>query len=284
MLNPRKIEIEHSLISNGCLQVLYVSRDFQFKNKVLKSRFYSEYMDIIFVLQGNLKLIAFNEEVELSQNSLFSCTQSTYYELINSSEEPFSYVRFRFLKNYFKDQLISRFAATFVDSEMLKLQILNHSMLYIAFMENKTESIDHNQALNIHQDNINIVASVNDIIRNDIESLNVIRHGIKQNDLAVRTVNMFEETFPGEISLQKVAEDLSVSQSYFIRHFKKKVGIVPNTFIQAMRLNYSLTLLGINQMSLTDISYETGFSDQSHFSNSFKKFFQITPKKSYSND
>ena len=79
------------------------------------------------------------------------------------------------------------------------------------------------------------------------------------------------------LTIDILAEYISMSKFYFLREFKKSTGITPYQFLLQEKLNRSKELLlnPINQIS--DIAYKLGFSDQSHFSNLFKKSFGVSP-------
>jgi AraC family transcriptional regulator len=40
-----------------------------------------------------------------------------------------------------------------------------------------------------------------------------------------------------------------------------------------------MTLLGERQRLLTEIAFECGFADQSHFIRSFKNYYEVTPSE-----
>ena len=79
------------------------------------------------------------------------------------------------------------------------------------------------------------------------------------------------------MKVNEVADTINVSRSYLIRIFKHNVGVVPNVFWRTMKINYSLSLISLKLESICEISYLLGFSDQSHFTNCFKKYLHTTP-------
>ncbi len=60
--------------------------------------------------------------------------------------------------------------------------------------------------------------------------------------------------------------------------FKKEVGISPKLLHRTLRVNIAIqNMIASPDHSLTDICYESGFYDQSHFIRDFKKFTGVTP-------
>ncbi len=85
-----------------------------------------------------------------------------------------------------------------------------------------------------------------------------------------------------EVTLKKVndvASELSLHRVYFSRAFKKYYYISPSEFAQCSRLLKAVLLVIHSCSSLTDIAYETGFTDQSHFNRMVKKRLGCTPQE-----
>ena len=81
-----------------------------------------------------------------------------------------------------------------------------------------------------------------------------------------------------ELRVAALAERSELSQSHFCRVFKKSVGIPPYRYILYRRITRSKTLLLETNLALTDISFQCGFYDQSHFILQFRRFTGTTPK------
>ena len=83
---------------------------------------------------------------------------------------------------------------------------------------------------------------------------------------------------PGTEILSTILNKLGLNERTFQRTFKKYVGVTPNQYRRICQFQVSFEQLrgkGFNK--LTDIAYDNGFADQSHFIRSFKEFTQITP-------
>lgn len=83
----------------------------------------------------------------------------------------------------------------------------------------------------------------------------------------------------GNLSIQKVADNISVSERQLERLFKKEVGLSPKRYANIVRLHQArLRLKKIDTASLAEVAHDTGFYDQAHFSREFKKIVGTTPK------
>lgn len=81
------------------------------------------------------------------------------------------------------------------------------------------------------------------------------------------------------ISVDELADLLHCSKFYFLREFKKLVGITPYQYLMQKRLERAKTLLMSSSSNISSIGLDLGFNDQSHFTRVFKNQFGITPKQ-----
>jgi AraC-like DNA-binding protein len=80
------------------------------------------------------------------------------------------------------------------------------------------------------------------------------------------------------VSLDELALAAGLSRFHLLRVFKKSTGLTPHQFHLQVRLDRAKSLL-LQGESLTGTALATGFSDQSHFTNSFKRFVGATPRQ-----
>lgn len=81
------------------------------------------------------------------------------------------------------------------------------------------------------------------------------------------------------LSLEAFAKMCGRSLSSFKREFREYYGIAPGRWLLDRRLECSAQLLAATNMSVTDIVFECGFEQPSHFSRAFKAKFGQTPSE-----
>jgi hypothetical protein len=80
------------------------------------------------------------------------------------------------------------------------------------------------------------------------------------------------------LSLQQVSSELEINPTYLSREFSKYFDNLSfGEYIRKLRIEKAINLMNTTTYSLTEISYLTGFSDQSHFNRIFKKQIGQTP-------
>ena len=69
-----------------------------------------------------------------------------------------------------------------------------------------------------------------------------------------------------------------MSQYRFARGFKKATGFSPHKYLILQRIERAENLLHQDKLSIAEISYQLGFTSQSHFTTTFRKMTGVTPK------
>lgn len=80
------------------------------------------------------------------------------------------------------------------------------------------------------------------------------------------------------ISVEQLAKETGMSPSHFARVFKDTLGSTPMQFVMAYRIEQSMKLMEDPMRPLGDIALACGFSDQAHFTRSFKQLTGRTPR------
>jgi len=82
----------------------------------------------------------------------------------------------------------------------------------------------------------------------------------------------------GEVSFDALLKQLQLSERTLERRFKQSIGVSAKLFSRICRFQESLNQLRKNNyQKLSDIAYENGYSDQSHFIRTFKEFTGVSP-------
>lgn len=85
------------------------------------------------------------------------------------------------------------------------------------------------------------------------------------------------ENFRKQLSLQEASSIAHMTPNAFCKYFKKTTR---KTFIETVidyRLNYATNQLVQTEKAISEIAFESGFSDVSHFYRQFKHRMQVSP-------
>jgi AraC-like DNA-binding protein len=82
----------------------------------------------------------------------------------------------------------------------------------------------------------------------------------------------------GAISLKELTAKLNCSEKKLQRVFSQKLDVMPKEYAQILKFREALHLLGANNSdTLTDVCYEAGYYDQSHFIRNITRFTGKNP-------
>lgn len=87
-----------------------------------------------------------------------------------------------------------------------------------------------------------------------------------------------DKNYAQTITLDELSALAGLSKYHLLRSFTREKGISPYNYLETVRIGSAKKLLE-NGTPPIEAAVQTGFSDQSHFSNFFKKLIGLTPKQ-----
>jgi signal transduction histidine kinase/ligand-binding sensor domain-containing protein/DNA-binding response OmpR family regulator len=79
------------------------------------------------------------------------------------------------------------------------------------------------------------------------------------------------------LSVETIGRDIGLSRSQLQRKLKQLTKQNPSEYIKTTRLRHAAWLLASKKLSISEVAYAVGFSSLSHFSNSFKEYYGMSP-------
>jgi len=95
---------------------------------------------------------------------------------------------------------------------------------------------------------------------------------VQDNDRINMVFNYVKDHFLEEISLEHIAEMSSMTVPSFCRYFKKITKKTFTKFVNEYRIVHASKLLAEKPISISNICFESGFNNFSHFNKLFKEF------------
>lgn len=109
--------------------------------------------------------------------------------------------------------------------------------------------------------------------------VNNLRNGEHTSKLTIDVKNYILHHISEQISTTELADALYMSRGYLCEKFKKESGTTLSDFILSTKSEEAKRLLTHTDKPISAISEYLGFSSQSHFNNTFKKYTGMTPKR-----
>ncbi len=102
----------------------------------------------------------------------------------------------------------------------------------------------------------------------------------RQKDMIDKVLGYIKENYlRTDISAEMLSDMVRLTPGYFGKIFSDFVGKSVNEYIIELRMNKAKELLEKNNLSVNDIAAQVGFSNQSYFTATFRKWNGITPNQ-----
>lgn len=86
-----------------------------------------------------------------------------------------------------------------------------------------------------------------------------------------------DKNFKSDLSLSYFEEFTHRSRYHILKEFKKYIGVTIHEYIITARISYAKELLKYSELAVSEIAYETGMNNVTHFINLFKTREGTTP-------
>ena len=99
----------------------------------------------------------------------------------------------------------------------------------------------------------------------------------KYSETVRKALDIIDQNFAKNLSLEDICNDLSVSKNYFSYLFKRETGMNLWNYLTEIRLNKARQLLRDTELRSYEIAFEVGYDNPSYFAKLFKKHENMTP-------
>lgn len=121
------------------------------------------------------------------------------------------------------------------------------------------------------------VLSLFGLIREASSKINIrIDNGVPQNDDLISYIHHHIYA-PEKIRIKNISEHFNISKTYFSAYFKRNFDVSYRDYITDYKLKLIERRIQSGQMTMKQIAYEFGFTDESHLTNYFKNLNKMNP-------
>lgn len=95
--------------------------------------------------------------------------------------------------------------------------------------------------------------------------------------ISSQIMRLIERDFRTRLTLQDIADNLAISQSYASRVFRKETGGTIQEYLMIRRVKYACDLLENSSLSVAQVAEQSGFNHVSYFIRCFKELLGCAP-------
>ena len=217
--------------------------------------------NIILVKKGTLFYSSENEDYSVTENQVLTLPPYTDFSLKRTQK---------------KDLTVSVFSY-FINSEVMPMPHLPIATTYDSFTPISQEL---NNYFNL-KENENYK---NSLLKKSLEYkiIYLSENSAKNNEEYINNkiqplISFIHKNLSQNFTVKDMAKECNLSEASVYKIFDDYIKMPPKQFIRNQRMKYALHLLLDTNMSISEISYESGFYDQYYFSKEFKKTFSLSP-------
>ncbi|KRD07354.1 cupin [Flavobacterium sp. Root901] len=243
------------------------------------------YYEIIYIKKGNGVHHLNNNLLPYKSGDLFviSPEDEHYFDI----KKPTRFVYIKFTDNYFNskqnltcDEFLIHTPENFMRDKLLKETVLK--------LDDPCKTILKNTIENITAYNCKTDVSTSPIIFYQILSIfGLIKETIKCMNLRMESTHIDNEQIatyihqniynPKLVQIKVIASHFNIAETYFSAYFKRTFSISYREYINNLRTTLIEKRIHNDKLSIKQIAYEFGFTDESHLSNYFKKKKNMKP-------
>ena len=86
-----------------------------------------------------------------------------------------------------------------------------------------------------------------------------------------------ENLSDADLNIEKMSSTMNISRVHLYRKLKAITNQNPTEFIRTIRLKQAAYLLTQGKLNVSEIAYMVGFNSHQYFTNSFQKYFNMSP-------
>lgn len=158
------------------------------------------------------------------------------------------------------------------------LKIVGNTQKVVLEEINRMPQLKEYQRLVVLLGILGIISESQELQPIDISFSN-IKHSGNETMRFQKVFSYLIENYRDDITLQKISEVAHLSPTSFCRYFKAVTGKTFLEIVNAYRIQHACQLLRKNELSVSQIAFESGFNDVSYFNKLFKKMKGVNPMK-----
>lgn len=258
----KKLQLENI----GSIELLNAS----FKNHSFKKHFHEEFCFGV-ISSGQLDFNYRGRKISAKKGLINLCNPGEIHDGFSSNG--WSYKMF-----YVNPKLMAQLSST-ISGKINDIPFFKEGVIYdeeIAVkLSNLNDIMFDEKSFTIEKEQL-FIEIVTLFIKKHADSFIPIEKLISSKELIKNSLEYINDNLQDNITVSKLSQISNLSLYYFIRIFKKEVGLTPKDYLIQQRIRKAKELI-LQHHPLSHVALMSGFYDQSHMLKYFKSYIGINP-------
>jgi len=123
---------------------------------------------------------------------------------------------------------------------------------------------------------VELMLTLSRAMKKEWEDSLLVRNG-KARELVLIARDFIDENYERGITVAEAASYVFLSQGYFTRAFREEIGVSPMAYLMKKKIDKACELLENDEIKVSGIASQAGFSSPQRFNVAFKKHMGMTP-------
>lgn len=244
---------------------------------------YHKQLEMLLVLSGQLDVFLEGEHYVLKENDIAIIGASELHR--DYCTKPLNYIVVQFDIEHFFDHSSITYMRYFSETHSPLSQI-NY-----LFQENATVKNNIAECLKqIHEEaqqknsgyELAVSISIKQILLNLLrfDTKKVLAEQDSFDKIRLKPVlDFIEQNLTEKIHIDEVCRIANMSYYYFVKYFKKSIGLSFTEYVNYRKVKYAERLLVTKDLSISEVGEKIGMPNMAHFYKMFKKYNDCSPKQ-----
>lgn len=265
------------------MSFFYFDKTIRNSNFAMKKNHAHDFWEIYYLYQGNIRYFIKDTIFPLRENSLVIIKKNLLHRTRYESDSVHGRILLNFDDSYFRE-ICKNFPLEKI-SDLLACPVISLEEENKVFMETILANLEKEYKNEDCFSQARITSLMTEllvfILRKLVHSqgnLQKRKKFLSSEDLVIERAAQYISThFREPISLNFMADYVSLSPQYFSKKFHVSTGFGFKEYLLHLRIQEACKLLALTQKTVTEIAFDCGFNDGNYFGNIFTKIKGISP-------
>ena len=247
------------------------------KTGSIETHWHDEECEIILALSGKIRVKNYSYVFDLEENDVIFINKTEVHEIIMLDDEAKCLIVH--INKFDYEDIVEEASKIFflrnpVGTEGEDALPLLRQLIAEIFFEIKYKNSGYIKRVTDIGKNLLI------LMQDNFNYLYIVKQDFRKDEQYNRIWEAFDyilHHYKEKITLGEISSHIHLSKTYFSHHMRELTGMTFEQWMNAFRLEGAMRLLISTDLSMTSISYESGFSDPKYFVKTFKEYFGISP-------